>query len=48
LPALAATTPAGPLGVGEPRDADVRTPDLERSRALEVLALEMDRTADAQ
>jgi hypothetical protein len=40
LPALAATTPGGPLLLAQPRDPDVRAPDLERAGALEVLALE--------
>ena len=38
---------AGPLGVGQPRDARVGAADLERAGALQVLALEPDRAADA-
>ena len=38
--------PAGPLGVGQPRDARVGAADLERAGALQVLALEPHRAAD--
>ena len=38
--------PPGALVVGEPGDADVRSADLERAGALQVLALEEGRPAD--
>ena len=45
LPALAATTPRGPLPRVEPGDPRVRAADLERPGALQVLALQQHGTA---